>query len=712
MNLSICSQRCTSAFWFAATLLLILPRVGSSQGTKADYERATTVRQWAGGKTLNAKIDVRWAPESDELWYQRDLPNGKHEFVLVDAARGTRTVVPEDKLPKNAKSSPPQTRRGDGANRGAQSSATSPDGKWTAFVRESNLWMRDRSGRTEVQLSLDANAGDSYGEGYYWSPDSSRLIAVRTQTGGDRKVTLVESSPKTQLQPRTSTYNYLKPGDAIPLHKPHLFDVKSKREIPVSDQLFPNPWEIGYEHWSPDSQRFYFVYNQRGHTVMRLLAIDAATGTVTPIVNEECKTFFDYNSKLFARYLDETHELIWMSERDGWNHLFLIDLASGAVKNTITPGKWVVRGVDRIDEKNREIWFRAMGLDADQDPYHVHFCRVKFDGTGLVRLTEGDGTHTISYSPDRRYYVDAYSRVDLPPVAELRRTSDGKKICGLEEADPGALLKTGWTMPERFVAKGRDGKTDIHGIIVRPSNFKPDKKYPVIEYIYAGPHDFHVPKTYGTAVRMQSMAELGFIIVQIDGMGTNWRSKAFHDVCWKNIGDAGFPDRIPWIKAAAAKHPEMDISKGVGIFGGSAGGQNTLRGMTEYPDFYVVGVADCGCHDNRMDKIWWNELWMSWPIGPHYAEQSNVTNAHKLKGKLMLVVGELDHNVDPASTMQVVNALIKADKDFELLVVPGADHGAAESPYGNRRRMDFFVRNLLGVEPRRTVETAENGQGK
>ncbi|MBY0456255.1 MAG: S9 family peptidase, partial [Gemmataceae bacterium] len=532
-----------------------------------------------------------------------------------------------------------------------------------------------------------------------WSPDSKKLIAIKTKAGGDRKVTLVESSPRDQLQPKTSSYNYLKPGDPIPLPKPHLFDVENRKEIAVSDELFPNPWDVSYEHWAPDSKRFYFTYNQRGHTVMRLLAIDADTGKVTAVINEECKTFFDYNHKKYLNYLDDTGEAIWTSERDGWNHLYLVDLKTGKTTN-ITKGEWVVRGVDRVDVKAREVWFRAMGVHDGQDPYHVHFCRVKFDGSGLTKLTDGDGTHAVEFSPDRGHIIDTYSRVDLPPRVELRRTADGKKVCDLEAADAAELLKTGWRYPERFVAKGRDGKTDIYGYIVRPSHFDPKKTYPVIEHIYAGPHDHHVRKAFNPAPYEQRMAELGFIVVKIDGMGTNWRSKAFHDVCWKNLGDSGFPDRILWIKAAAAKYREMDLSKSVGIFGGSAGGQSSTRALLAHGDFYSVAVSDCGCHDNRMDKIWWNELWMSWPVGPHYAEQSNVTQAHKLKGKLMLVVGELDRNVDPASTMQVANALIKADKDFDLLVVPGGGHGVAESPYGNRRRMDFFVRHLLGVEPR------------
>ncbi len=682
----------------------------TAQGTKADYERANSVGKWTAGKVRNTRLTPAWTPEGKVFWYRSELPGGKQEFVLVDTGKGTREIVTEDQLPKDAKPvtvpkkkfTPSEEADDDElyfiGTQPSRRGGESPDRKSVAFVKDHNVWLRDASTKEEAQLSKDGSASDSYGT-VYWAPDSKKFIAIKTKAGGDRKVTLVDSSPRDQLQPKTSTYFYLKPGDAIPLRKPYLFDVEAKKEITVSDELFPNPWDVSYEHWSPDSKRFTFVYNQRGHTVMRVLAIDAETGKVTPIVNEECKTFFDYAHKLYVSYLDDSNEMIWMSERDGWNHLYLVDLATGKAKN-ITSGKWVVRGADRVDAKKREVWFRAMGIDADQDPYHVHYCRINFDGTGLVRLTEGDGTHSISYSPDRQFIVDTYSRVDLPPVHELRRVSDGSKVLDLEKADATALLKTGWSYPQRFVAKGRDGETDIHGYIVRPSNFDPQKKYPVIESIYAGPHDHHVRKAFSVSAGEQSMSELGFILVKIDGMGTSWRSKAFHDVCWKNLGDSGFPDRVLWIKAAAAKHPEMDFSRGVGIYGGSAGGQSTMRGMTEYPDFYTVGVADCGCHDNRMDKIWWNELWMSWPVGPQYAEQSNVTNAHKLKGKLMLTLGELDRNVDPSSTLQVVNALIRANKDFDFVLFPGGGHGAGGSPYGARRRMDFFVRHLLDVEPR------------
>jgi dipeptidyl aminopeptidase/acylaminoacyl peptidase len=402
---------------------------------------------------------------------------------------------------------------------------------------------------------------------------------------------------------------------------------------------------------------------------------------------------------LFLEWLEATGELIWMSERDGWNHLYLYDANSGRVKNPITRGAWVVRGVDRVDRQARQIWFRAGGMVPGQDPYYVHHCRVNFDGTGLVVLTEGDGTHTVAYSPDRRFFVDTYSRVDLAPVSVLRRAEDGGLICELERGDARALGSGGHRPPERFVAKGRDGETDIHGIIVRPSTFDPAKKYPVIESIYAGPQGAFVPKAFSAVPRVQELAELGFIVVQIDGMGTSHRSKRFHEVCWKNLGDAGLPDRVRWIQAAAKERPEMDLAR-VGIYGTSAGGQSALGALLTHGDFYRAGVADCGCHDNRMDKIWWNEQWMGWPVGPHYEAQSNVTLAPRLQGKLLLMVGELDRNVDPASTMQVADALIKANKDFELVVVPGGGHGVAGTPYGRRRLQDFFVRHLHGREPR------------
>ena len=291
----------------------------------------------------------------------------------------------------------------------------------------------------------------------------------------------------------------------------------------------------------------------------------------------------------------------------------------------------------------------------------------------MTPLTEGNANHSLVFSTDRAFAVDTWSRVDQPPVMEVLKVGETKPVYRVEAADIQALLKTGWKAPEVFVAKARDGKTDIWGIITRPMNFNPARKYPVIENIYAGPHGSFVPKNFSTNAGMQALAELGFIVIQVDGMGTSNRSKEFQDYCWKNIGDAGFPDRILWHKAVGAKYPYYDITR-VGIYGTSAGGQNALGALLFHPEFYDAAFSACGCHDNRMDKIWWNEAWMGWPLGPEYAASSNVDNAYRLQGKLLLVVGEMDQNVDPASTFQVVNALIKANKIFDLLVIPGAGH--------------------------------------
>jgi len=642
--------------------------------------------------TVHAGAQHRQHTYAGHVWLVTDKA-GKRGVVFVAMEEAGNAVISEKSLHEDIG-------RPVSESKTRERRSESPDGKWSAFVRDYNLYMRNREDGSEIALSTDGKEEDTYGERFYWSPDSRKLVAVRIRKGEDRKIYLIESAPKDKLQPILHTISYRKPGDRIDISKPQLFDVNTKRQIEISDHLFPNPWSISQIHWFSDSNRFSFLYNQRGHQVLRIIYVDADTGEASSIIDEQSKTFIDYAGKQFSHYVDDANEIIWMSERDGWNHLYLYDSKIGCLKNQITKGQWVVRRVERVDNKQRDIWFWAGGIRPEQDPYYVYLCRVNFDGSGLVVLTEGNGTHRIDFSPDRRFFINRWSRIDQPPVSELRSANDGRLICELERADWTALLDTGWRPPEPFVAKGRDGKTDIYGIIIRPSNFDPNHKYPVVEEIYAGPQGAFVPKTFGLQIRQQAIAELGFIVVQIDGMGTSHRSKAFHDICWKNLGDAGFPDRILWMKAAAAKYPYMDLTR-VGIYGGSAGGQSALRALLAHGDFYKVAVTDCGCHDNRMDKIWRNELWMGWPIGPHYEEQSNVTQAHKLQGKLLLTVGELDRNVDPASTMQVVDALIKADKDFDLLVVPGHGHGVGEIPYVSRRRMDFFVRHLLSFEPRR-----------
>ncbi len=620
---------------------------------------------------------------------------GGHVWLVADASGKTLGVFEagQESMFAEINSEKRMSRkRPSDASRRSRLENDSPDGKWHVVFSNHNLSITGQ----DVTLSIDGTPGDAFSGSVHWSPDSGRLVAIKTRKGDDRKVYLVESSPKDQLQPKLKTLDYPKPGDQIAVERPHLFDIFSGREIPLEDALFSNPWSITHVQWSPDGKYFTFLYNQRGHQVLRLLRVDAETGKVVPVIDEHSETFIDYSSKLFLERVESRagSEVIWMSERDGWNHLYLYDLAKAELANQITRGDWVVRGVDWVDKEKRQIWFRAAGIDPKQDPYWVHYCRVNFDGSGFAVLSAGEGTHQVRLSPEHRFLVDTWSRVDRAPITELRAAVDGSLVCKLEEADVRGLHTAKWRAPERFVAKGRDGKTDIYGIIHWPSNHDPAKKYPVIESIYAGPQGSFVPKNFHTTYSQQKLADHGFIVVQIDGMGTSDRSKAFHDICWKNLGDSGFPDRILWMQAAASRHPSMDLSR-VGIYGTSAGGQSALRALLAHGDFYQAAVADSGCHDNRMDKIWWNEQWMGWPVGPQYEEQSNVTQAHKLQGKLLLMVGELDTNVDPASTLQVVNALIKADKDFELLLVPGAGHGVLASPYANRRLVEFFERHLL-----------------
>jgi len=574
----------------------------------------------------------------------------------------------------------------------------SPDGKWEAWVNNFNVWVRPKGKRDGVALSYDGSEGNYYAmASLVWSPDSKMIAAYRVRPGYQRKTQYVESSPADQLQPKYHTIDYAKPGDALDQPQPVFLNVETKKQIVVDNTLFPNPYNLTRLEWRKDSRAFTFEYNQRGHQVYRVIEVDAATGKPRAVISEEPKTFFCYSGKKYRSDIGDGKEVIWMSERDGWNHLYLYDGVTGKVKNQITKGEWVVRGVEKVDEEKRQIWFQASGMYPGKDPYFVHYYRINFDGSGLTALTEADAYHQVSFSSDMKYYVDMWSRVDQAPISELRGAADRKLLAELDRGDVQELTKAGWRAPEVFTALARDGKSDIWGLIFRPTNFDPLKKYPVIEYIYAGPQGSFVPKFFSAFNPMQSLAELGFIVVQIDGMGTSNRSKAFHDVAWKNLGDAGFPDRILWHKAVAAKYPYYDISR-VGIYGNSAGGQNSLGGMLFHPEFYKVCVSSCGCHDNRMDKIWWNEQWMGWPLGPEYAAASNVDNAHKLMGKLLLVVGEMDDNVDPASTMQVVNALIKADKMFDLLVIPGGKHGPGGA-YGEKKRNDFFVHHLLGVEP-------------
>ena len=720
-----------------------------AQGTVEDYNRAYALREKYNAKhVLYAGVVPHWVDQTSAFWYVRQTEKGK-EYVEVDAASKKRTALfDQQKMAAaltekagraiNAYNLPLQNCRlnisldtlrfqldgkfwaysiknnrllDEGAipPRGKERHwmevddekegrpVTSPDGKWTAFIKNDNVYVREVATGKEKQLSQDGTLSNYYSSYIQWSPDSKSVVSCRIRPVEKRYVYYVESSPADQAQPKLHKQEYAKPGDELRFKVPCIFEVESGRRLIPSTELFSHQYELSGPMWNADSKAITFEYNERGHKVYRVLEMSAVDGSVRTLIEEKEEKYVNY-PRIYRNYLSDGKRIIWSSERDNYNHLYLYDRATGKPLNQITKGEWYVRGVQHVDEANEVIYFSANGMKKGEDPYLIHYYKINFDGSNLVELTPEEGMHQCWYSSDYKYLVDVYSKVDQAPIAVLRDAKNGKIRMQLDKADISALLANGWKAPEVFSAKGRDGKTDMWGVIYRPSNFDPSKKYPVIEYIYSGPGDQYVPKTFSSYNWwMTSLAELGFIVVQVDGMTTSFRSKEFEEVCYKNLKDAGLPDHIAWIKAAAQKYPYMDIDR-VGIFGCSAGGQESTGAVSFHPEFYKAAYSACGCHDNRMDKIWWNELWMGYPVDESYSACSNVDNAHLLSRPLMLVVGELDDNVDPASTMQVANALIKANKDFELVVIPGAHHTMGED-FGEHKRYDFFVRHLMGITP-------------
>src|ERR1041385_286152 len=667
----------------------------------------------AAGNVYRDKVNPHWYANSSKFWYENELPGGVKEFVVVDAERGVRKKVekaPADEAASETKDSADDPAEGRRRRRENAASDKSPDGKWAVVKRDDNLLITSAVDEKEIQLTKDGKKGSRYDQ-WSWSPDSKTLAAFRIEPGDKKEVYLIQSSPPGGGRAKLLTRPYALPGDKFAHYKLNIFDVATQKQIKPEVDQFEHEWERPRVHWRRDSSHFAYMQEDRGHQRLRVIEVNAADGSARNLVDEKSKTFIwtahteTLNLNL-VNWLEKSDEMIYVSEQSGWRQLYLVD-AIAATTKPITKGEWVVRGIEKIDEDARQIWFRASGVFAKQDPYLVHYGRVNFDGSGLVWLTQGNGNHTIKFSPDRKFIIDTYSRVDAAPVNELRRVEDGKLVCKLEEADVTELKATGWQAPEVFVAKGRDGKTDIWGIICRPRDLNANKKYPVLEDIYAGPQGSFVPKTFSAQSRYETWNKLGFVVVKIDGMGTANRSKAFHDVCWHNLKDAGFEDRILWMKAAAKKYPYLDLER-VGVFGTSAGGQNAAAAVLFHPEFYKAAVANCGCHDNRMDKASWNEQWMGYPVGPQYVECSNIENAVKLRGALFLIVGEMDTNVPPESTFRFADALIKAKKDFEYLVVPGADHGTRGAAFGyvQRRTQDFFIRHLKGETiPNRNAES-------
>ena len=736
------------------------PYQPSRQEIMERYRKAKVLDSIATRSIFRTSVQANWQPDGNTFWYRNLLKDSAPEYIYVDIAKGIRKIAFDDerlaaalgaamnktiaprslritrmlfdkdgatvsletsgsywyanlsdysvkKLDSMPAGTPPGRslafdRAGGGRRFGGRSrSFVSPDKQWEAFIRNGNVYARslniNAGGTTDsIPFTTDGSTENPYGE-LTWSPDSKYVVGYHIRPFKDSTVSFVMSSISGTTRGQLRTRPYKQPGDPFTTYEMFLFDMTGKKAVKVNTPLidFVFASELHWRH--SDSRYFTFQRVERGHQRFRLIEVDAQTAETRTTLDEQTKTFI-YEQRLFTHYLPETDEVLMTSEKDGWRHIYLLDLVTGKEKMQVTKGEWVVKNIDSIDVKKREIWFSANGMNPGEDPYYVHYYRIGFDGQHLIKLTEQKANHIVTFSADKKYYIDAYSEINIPTVTELHRTSDGRKIMELEKADASAYLASGLRFPEPFHAKGRDGVTDIWGVICRPANFDASRAYPVVENIYAGPQDAFVPKDFTSRYgEMQSIAQMGFIVVQIDGMGTANRSKAFHDVCWMNIADAGFPDRILWIKALAAKYPYVDASR-VGVYGTSAGGQNSLGGLLFHGEFYKAAVSSCGCHDNRIDKQWWNEQWMGYPIGKHYDEQSNVTNAWKLKGDLLLMVGEADTNVPPESTYRVADALIKAGKTFEFLPLPGSDHTDG-GPYGRVKRRDFFVKHLLGVDP-------------
>jgi len=745
----------------SAVLFLMGCTAAYAQGTREDYERAEQfLRPNVERLVLNERVAPNWIAETDRFWYRKELADGK-QFLLVDPGRITRdpafdhdrlaagltqavadtqfvgTDLPFDEfefVDEEAairvevegvqyvcdltdyvceKSEPEE----EAEERRLEEE--SPDGKWVAFLKDHNVYVRSLETGEVIQLSDDGVEGYDYiarlpatpqmvPEGTMhidlpvaatWSPDSRKIVSYRLDRRSARTFTVVQSSPEGQLRPIAYTYYYSVPGElGLTRAEPVIFDVAKRTRIPVRTE----PLDLLYYggprfEWFEDGERFHYLYIERGYGMVQLREVDANTGAVRALVDERAEPYVDVFN-LTWETVGEGAEIIWSSERSGWRHLYLYDGSSGRVKNQITSGPWVVRWIAHVDEEARQVYFVAAGREEGRDPYLSHVYRVGLNGRGLRLLTPENADRDVRFSPTGSYFVDNYSRVDLAPVSVLRRSSDGAVVMELERADIERLLATGWRYPEPFKGVARDGEIDIYGIIWRPSNLDTTKTYPIVEYVYTGPHSFFVPKGFWAyRAGSQAIAELGFITVQIDGLGTNGRSREFNTFSYKNLGDGGLPDRIGVIRQMAARYPYMDIER-VGIWGHSAGGYDATRAILTHPEFYDVAVSSAGNHDHRMDKAVWVEQWMGSEVGEHYVEQSNVTQAHRLEGKLFLIHGELDDNVHPASTMQVVDALIEANKDFDLLIVPNRYHGL-NNPYVTRRRWDFFVRHLLGVEP-------------
>ena len=691
--------------------------------TAADYARAEKMLGYNTGQLVD-RAGVRPTFTPDGKFYYRVLTATGSEYVLINPADGTRKTAADlaGLGIAGAAEKPAQGRRNNPL------AVVSPDGKREAYIKDFNLWMRDLSSGKEIQLTTDGvkdfgyatdNAGWVHSDRavLVWSADSKKIATFQQDSRGVSDMYLVSTNVGA---PKLETWKYPLPGDKtittiqrviVETDTPKVIRLQmppdEHRSTICDDVSCDGGWED--VQWSADGKTLAFVSTSRDHKKENLRVADTSTGAVKDVYEEISATQFEAGQGAVNwKYLPASNEFIWYSEKDGWGHIYLYDLTTGKLKNQITKGDFAVWQIVKTDEKNRRIYFNAGGREAGQDPYFGHFYAVDFAGKNVKSLTPEDGNHDVTLSPDANYFVDVYSKPDVPATSVLK-DMNGKVIANLEKTDISRLTATGWKPPTPITVKSRDGKWDLYGLMFTPTNLDASKKYPVVDYIYPGPQGGGVGSRSFAAARNdhQSLAELGFVVVVIDGTCNPLRSKAFHDVCYGNMADNTLLDQIEGIKQLAKKYSYLDLDK-VGVWGHSGGGFATAAAMFRYPDFFKVGISESGNHDNRNYEDDWGERYIGLLVGGNYDQQANQNYAKNLKGKLLLAHGTMDDNVPPSNTLLVVDALIKANKNFDLIMIPNARHGYGQNAvddrstagiYMMRRRWDYFVKNLMGAEP-------------
>ncbi len=699
-----------------ATWLAVVPAAAQTTGppvTAADYARA---ERFLGPTTaplvLGAGVRATWLADG-RFWYRTTAAQGPLTW-LVDPRSGTKTPC-------------------DAATCAAASgldNARSPDGRFTAFIRNWNLWVRDTASNAERALTTDGipdfgyatdNAGWTQSDRpvLVWSPDSTRIATFQQDQRGVGDMHLVSTGVG---HPALQSWKYPLPGDVVVTTiQPVIIDVARAAVLRVQlpplqhrsslcDDISCRGDEWSDAQWAADSRSLAILSTSRDHRHEELFVVDTSNGRVRRLLEERVDTFFESgNGRVSWRYLPASNEVIWFSERENWGHLYLYDARTGALKQRITNGDGNITQLLRVDERNRQLYFAAVGKEAGRDPYFRHFYRVGFDGKGAQLLTPADADHDIQLSPSGEWFVDVASTPTTPPIAELRG-ADGRLIAALEKGDLSRLVATGWKAPEPITVKARDGLTDLYGLLYVPTTLDRTKKYPIVNHIYPGPQTGSVGSRSFSAARgdAQALAELGFIVLELDGMGTPWRSKKFHEGYYGNMGDNTIADQVAGMKELATRMPWIDLER-VGVYGHSGGGYATASAMLRYPDFFKVGIAEAGNHDNRNYEDDWAEKWQGLlktnaDGTTNYDNQANQLIAGNLKGRLLLAHGTMDTNVPPSSTLMLVDALIKANKDFDLLMLPNRGHGFGNEPYMVRRRWDYFVQYLLGTTPPREYQ--------